>query len=486
MMCFTRADFSTFLHFSDLRASELTLAVGGVTVAARSLVSRFVSNTDVVMDRIDVTKVAQAIGVHGEYTLEVEKSFPFHEVLIRPCLTLSARHQYAYSPVLWIGRNSRLDLSCREIPDNPIYGVLYEGSAIDLPRLQLVALSGRTSVSLAGPAVGALFVPNAEVQAEVEKRLRAQGARPKILGSGTGGSSSVDASTSPSSHAGNEAFIQTLRSLWPSQAMGRLPTYIYLKEGRKDISAYGVESNVGGDVVPGRSGELYEEVELAPGIILSKAPEAAIPRSPAVDALALRGVLAYRAGEWSEAAGWPVYVSSEDPAVVVRSNGVVRWMRLSHGLVESIERLSDGRNLALGARTAMELHGHLIQERSVLYGGLGLGVIQRSYALDSPSVTCEVNAGVIAAFEYIYPECIDRLKILHEDIFAYARRAERSRQYSMAFLDFFDPADRAFHQDHLADLLSIADVVVVNRHIKGEEDLRQCNTYIDRLPYPKD
>jgi hypothetical protein len=54
--------------------------------------------------------------------------------------------------------------------------------------------------------------------------------------------------------------------------MGRLTTYVYLREGRSDVTAFGVDVHCGGEAVTGRLGTLYEEVLVAPGVIASKAP----------------------------------------------------------------------------------------------------------------------------------------------------------------------------------------------------------------------
>jgi hypothetical protein len=167
MLCFTRPDFINLLNFTDLRAGELTLTIEGIPVAARELVSRFVSNTNVIMDRIDLKKLTARLSTGLGFTIEVEKTYPFHEVLIRPCIEASARHRFAYTPVLWVGRDVDLSPAGRGGGDLPVYCIVFEGRASGLPRLQLVALEHGQTLALEGLTLGALFWPNAEVQAEV-------------------------------------------------------------------------------------------------------------------------------------------------------------------------------------------------------------------------------------------------------------------------------------------------------------------------------
>lgn len=476
MLCFTRADFNNLLNFTDLRANELTLRVGGAVVAARELVSRFVSNVDVIMDRVDPGKLAARLDGVQNFSIEVERSYPFHDVLIRPCLDLSIHHRFAYSPVLWIGRNVDLPLTDRIDGCHPVYGTLFEGKAGGLVKLNLANLTDRPAIHIDAFAVGALFVPNVDVQAEVGRRVQ-------IIGKVSADRIAINAS-SPIDPAHDEGiFIRALKSLWPAEAMGRLSTYIYLREGRPDVRAFGVDTSLEGKSVPGKLGVQYEEIEVAPSLIVSKAPNASLPRSPELDALAIRGVVTYRAGEWSSVAGWPVYVSSRDPEVVVRSNGVVRWLRLGHGEIESIERLEDERNLALGARTAWELYGHLAPDRMVLFAGLGLGVVQRSVAMDTRSVTCEINPSVVDAFNYIFPDIGGRLRIVVSDFYDFVRDWPSTDPFEMAFLDFLDVRDSFFEAEVIAEILRIARVVVINKHIRSDTDLRACEEAIASLPF---
>jgi hypothetical protein len=159
-------------------------------------------------------------------------------------------------------------------------------------------------------------------------------------------------------------------------------------------------------------------------------------------------------------------------------------MRLGHGLVESIERLSDGKDLALGARTAMDMYGHLAPDRNILFGGLGLGVVQRGFALDSSSITCEINRGVIDAFDFVYPDLTNRIHVVEQDLFEYVFAPPEGAAHSMALLDFFDPEDRALSDDFLARALKIARVVVINTHIATQDELHRCEMAIERLPFP--
>lgn len=472
MLCFTRADFNNLLNFTDLRAHELTLHVDGRTIAARDLVSRFVSNTDVVTDWIDLNKLAAQTKDRTSLLIEVERVYPFHEALVRPCLELSIRHRHAYSPVLWIGREATLAHEGRTVGHAPVYGTVFEGAANGLRRLALTQLDGKPLV-LDALALGALFVPAASLQQETERRAR-------LSRSARGYRDGADTSVS----LDDASFERALKSLWPAEAMGRLSTYIHLREGRADVHAFGLNISREGVKVAGRLGELYQETEIAPGIVASNAPNASLPRSPEVDRLALSGVVTYRDGDWATSAGWPVYVSYKDPAVIVRSNGAVRWLRLAHGDIESIERLEDQRNLALGARTAWELYGHLAPDRRILFAGLGLGVVQRAVALDSASVTCENNEGVIDAFRYIYPDVADRLAIHQGDFYDYVRDAPADATFAMAFLDFFDGEDRFLQEQVLQATLRITQMIVINRHIRDEADLRACDEKVAQISMP--
>ncbi|MFS8036747.1 hypothetical protein ACI7BZ_07260 [Xanthobacter sp. AM11] len=476
MLCFTRADLNNVLNFNDLRASEVTLCLNGRTIPARELSSRFISNIDVVLDRIDPAKLAAKICDQSNFTIEFERAYPFHEVFIGPCLELSLRHRHAYSPVLWAGREANLSLAGRHVASLPIYGVVFEGHADRIPRLELALIEGE-AVELGELTIGALFVPNPDIQAEAIRRE--QLTFKAAAASGRGPSTPEAGSDWPI-----DFFERALKSLWPAEAMGRLATYVNLRENRADIRAFGVEISRKGVPIEGRLGELYEEVELTSNIVASKAPGASLPRSSEVDSLALRGVLSYRRGDWPTVAGWPLFVSSKDPAVMVRSNGVVRWLRLAHGDFESIERIKDQRNLALGARTAWDLYGHLAPDRRVLFAGLGLGVVQRANVLDSTSVTCEINEGVIDAFAYIYPDVAHRLEIQCVDFYDYVERVRGKQAFSMAFLDFYDPDDRFFRLDVLEGILRIAPLAVINRLIRDASDLNDCRGAIARLPFP--
>jgi len=476
MLCFTRADLNNILNFNDLRASEVTLCVNGRTIPARELSSRFISNTDVVLDRVDPAKLAAKIRDQSNFTIEIERAYPFHEVFIGPCLELSLRHRHAYSPVLWAGREASLSLAGRNAASLPIYGVVFEGHANSMPRLELARIE-EEALAVGELTIGALFVSNPEIQAEA---IRREQLTIKAVATSGGGASAPDAE----SDQPTEFFERALKSLWPAEAMGRLATYVNLRENRADIRAFRVEISREGVPIEGRLGELYEEVGLAPNVVASKAPGASLARSPEVDALALRGVLSYRHGDWPTVAGWPLYVSSKDPAVMVRSNGVVRWLRLAHGDFESIERIKDQRNLALGARTAWDFYGHLAPDRRILFAGLGLGVVQRANVLDSASVTCEINQGVIDAFAYVYPDVAKRLEIQCVDFYDYVEKAGDKQAFSMAFLDFYDPDDRFLRQDVLEGILRIAPVAVINRLIRDASDLSDCRAAIARLRFP--
>lgn len=453
MLLLTPADFNTLLNFSDFRSSELTLSVDDAVVPSRDLVSRFESNTDVILDRVDVRLVAAKVRGVRAYLIELEKGYPFHEALIRITLRISAEQGFSYVPILFSGRNSHITIP-EQLPNNlSAYGVAYQGNWEAGPPQQLVRLGPGKRVELRGDVLGAVFMPKPYLHAAVMGRMG------QLEGGGQ------------RSEAANALFIDALLSCWPCSAMGRLSTYIHMRSGASDVIGFGVEAYLGGTALSGRLSEIYEEAVLAPGVTESKAPNSAVIRSPVADALALRGQVVYRKGEWSKAAGWAVFVAPEDPFVEVRSNGIVRWMRLGHGLVESIERLSDGRNLALGPRTAMELHGHLIEDRNVLYGGLGLGVIQRQLALDSTSITCEINPGVISAFKYVCPDAVHQMQIVNQDIYKYVRTLADGVRFSMAFLDFYDAEMRILRHDDLAAVLRVAKVLVINKHISGPDDL---------------
>lgn len=473
MLCLTQADFNNILNFVDFRASEITVHVNDKIIAARDIVSRFVSNTDVVLDRVDPEKLALKLHGASSFTIEIERIYPFHEALLRPCIDLSNRHQFAYAPIVWAGRGGKLTVRSASIPSVPSYALLFEGNVPGLERLNLVELTDRCEIEINDLAIGALFIPNPEVQFEVNRRAR-------LLSSQLEERAFTD-----KDHLANakSLFFSSLKSIWPAEAMGKLSSYVYLHDGHEDIRAFGVEVDISGEAISGRVAELYNERQVAPGIKVSDAPYESLIRTQRTDRLALDGVLSYRAGKWSNCAGWVIYASHRDPRVIVRSNGVLRWLCLGNDEFESIERLADGRNLALGPRTAWEMYVPSAINEPILFAGLGLGVVQRNYTMHPGSVTCENNRGVLDAFDYIYPEARKRLNIVIADFYDYVRQNNQSLHFRMAFLDFHDTEDRYFRADILRLILEISDFAVINRYVRDEADLIMCNAAIGLLPF---
>ncbi|MCB1590547.1 MAG: hypothetical protein KDI56_16660, partial [Xanthomonadales bacterium] len=83
----------------------------------------------------------------------------------------------------------------------------------------------------------------------------------------------------------------------------------------------------------------------------------------------------------------------------------------------------------------------------------------------------------------VMPEYRARLNIKQVEFFEFVRLNRGSVLFSMAFLDFFDSEDRFFDPLVLIDILSIAPVCVINRHVKDKADLRACEDKLAKLPF---
>ena len=104
-----------------------------------------------------------------------------------------------------------------------------------------------------------------------------------------------------------------------------------------------------------------------------------------------------------------------------------------HGGVESIYRINDGKNLAVGSRYIEENFLETSENTSVLFGGLGLGVMQRNLSASFEQVTVELNPAVIEMFEEIHDR--SKVPIVQGDVLTH----NLERDFDLVVLDFFDP-----------------------------------------------
>jgi hypothetical protein len=236
-------------------------------------------------------------------------------------------------------------------------------------------------------------------------------------------------------------FTQTLLQLWPCGARHRLSSFILLNEKQLDIV---------GDLIPWNA---YIDKENLHSFTGKQLPDTSVTRqivqqglgrfygferSVDVDALVLEGVIGYRRKDEWLYRGWIELVSPLDPTALVKSDGKFRWMRLPHGGIESIERLSDGKNFAIGTSFIATNFGASFYRKKALFLGLGLGVLQRHFEKDSLITTIEINPAIIEMFRQLYEQ--NTHEIIQGDFFSFLPNTERL--FDTIVVDFFDENDK--------------------------------------------
>ena len=455
---FTRDDFNQLLSFGDVRTSEFWMTTGGRSVTPFEVISEFVSSHDVITDYGSARKVASLVHHADKFGIYVSRNYPWHEALILDCLELTMRHRHAYSPVVIAGKNEQFMLS-NELTNLPLYArrIYGEVSPVVSDVLQEFPSDG---VHANTESLLVAFRPNRRVQRELILRMfrtkAAQATEEPIFLRDTelaNSQYSVEDVIRRNDLGPNDEdlFYKILLQLWPCGSFGRLSTFILLSEGETNLVATSVPwttrivsnqlRDISGKILP-PSSEAEEIARRHPDSVREYA------RSSATDALALHGLAIYaKANDWRKR-GWPVAVSRLDPTLAVRTDGVLRWLCLPHGGVESIEHVTSGRNKTIGGGFLQQYYRDVFIGKKLLFLGLGLGVLQRSYVKNCLVETVEINPAVVELFHHLYPACPQDLHIHIGDFFEFLEKSTDA--WDAMFLDYFDPAYESLEDDRMA------------------------------------
>ena len=476
----TRTEFNNMLNFGALTAAEFGLAVDGRDVEPRDFTTDFISSQDVVVDYVSAAKVAALCRTARSFVIRISRYYPWHDALIEDCVAHSVRRGFAVTPTLIFCKDTAFSFG----QDDEVRW--FEGEKPDLQ-------ASEGPVELAGSHLFAWYRRDTRVQRELVGRcMRRQLAtvddgehRLSDLGSDRFIELVEEILTdSAASEIGSEEFRQTLLQIWPAGARGRLASYVYLKEGRRDLFARTIPWNVSlGDGTPVALGgrKLTGEGEVAKTLRREGIRRMhAFGRSPETDEFVLAGALRYEEGTRWDFLGWPVMTSPLDPTVVVRTDGLYRWLTIAGHGVQSIERAAGGENRAVGGSFIQQHYHPECRGEHALFLGLGLGVVQRAWS-DVEVTTIENSAAVCEIFARLYPQ-EPRHRIIQDDFKRFIDTEDR--RWKMMILDFHDPDDLALSDEWLSVMLArLAEegTIVINRHAPSAFFVDACRNAAERF-----
>jgi hypothetical protein len=470
----TRVEFNNMLNFGALTSAEFALEINGRAIEARDFTTDFVSSQDVVVDYVSARKVAALTRSADSFVIRISRRYPWHEALVEDCVALSVHNRFAVTPTLIFCKNALLAF---EHDDETHW---FEGDAPHpLPE-------GSGTHQLIGNHLLALYRRDARIQRDLIARC----AR-RRLASSEGGAQRlselgpdrfvdlvetmlVDSVTDEISA---EEFRQTLLQIWPAGARGRLASYVYLKEGRPGLVARNILWNVNlGDGAPVALGgqQLSGHGEVAQTLARDGVRRMqAFPRSAETDDLVLAGALRYEENSQWDFRGWPVIATSLDPGVIVRTDGLYRWLTIAGDGVQSIERIASGENRSVGGGFIQRHFHAYCREQTALFLGLGLGVVQRAWS-DVDITTVECRPAVCEIFERLY-QPTERHQIVHGEFLAFLNADDRC--WRLVILDFHDPEQTALSDEWLSTILArlaVDGMIVLNRHAATDEFVAVC------------
>lgn len=457
----SRTDFNNILNYYDIRANEFVLVVNNETIESEYFTSHLTSNTDVVTDYVSVRKVKRLVQDAESFVIKVKKHYPFHETFIDDALEISCRHLYAYTPVLVAACNS--SFSVKSLPGLPAYFRVFEGDGDWQLSDNLEPISDR-KLNCKGKSLLLILQPNEKLQRELtlrmfRKKIHSHKQRINTIFSLSDREQFYEAvkqgvETSQLSESDAELFRHTLLQTWPCSARGRLSSYILLKENTSDLEADLISWNtrVKDGKVYSLGGKMLCPVEEVQRIVEQGTNRYyGFKRNPDVDKLAIEGIIQYRRMDHWKYRGWVEYVSSLDPTIVVRSDGKFRWLKFPYEGFESLERLADGVNIAVGA-SFIEKNGlDFFKGKKVIAAGLGLAVIQRKYNDISDITSVEMSPAVVDIFTKLYPDIAPKMKILVNDFFIYL--SDTTEKYDTILFDMYDPKHRLFTREDMENAL---------------------------------
>lgn len=460
---FTRHDFNNILNFYDLRSSEFSLMADEEFIDQDLYTGHFTSNTDVIPDFVSAKRVKEIIARSIKYSIKIKKPYPFHEAFVDDSVSLSLKHLYGYAPMIVAACDCRVKILQHE--GLPTYIKPFEGALVKTLGISLNQADS-TNIECDGKNLFVVYTPNTKLQRELilrifRKKVRAKNPSQKSI------FSLRDRIEFFSSVAENirsnellkddrDIFFHTLMQIWPCGARHRLTSFILMKEKEKDVVGELITWNtrIDENTVRSISGKPMPISSAITKSILEggKKRTYRFERSPEVDLFVLEGILGYRRRDDLRFHGWPLLVSTKDPSIVVRSNGVSRWMIQKHGGLESIESIPEGSNRAIGTSF---IEGNLwkyLYRKDVLFLGLGLGVLQRGLLGQSQMVTIEHSEAVREIFEALYPEETLQMVIEIDDFFNFLQKTKQT--WDSIVVDFYDPLNLVLKEDNFKLLLS--------------------------------
>ncbi len=480
MRTLTRLDFNNILNYYDIRSNEFVLSVNNEFVESEYFTGHLTSNTDVVTDYVSVRKVKKLLEDARSYCIKIKKNYPFHEAIIDDAVEVSCKHLYTYTPVLVAALDSTI--SVKSMPGLPAYYRVFEGDKSDQSDRSLQPVNG-SKIDCRGKSLLLILQPNEKLQRELVLRVfrKKINSRPQIVKTVFSLSErnffyenvKKDIDFGLLSEKDSGLFRHTLLQIWPCGARGRLSSYILLRENTPNLEADLISWNttVSNGEVYSFSGQKIAASEES-GRIAGEGTGRyyGFKRTSAVDKMLSDGIIQYRRKDHWKYRGWVEYVSPLDPTITVRSDGKFRWLKFPHDGVESVERLSDGHNIAIGASFIERECGQYFTGKKVLAAGLGLGLIQRRFNSLANLISIEKNPAVVDIFRTLYPEEAINLKIEIADIYQYI--AQTKEKFDTILFDIYDPENQFMqiaNVENAIRCLNPGGTVIINKNVSEQD-----------------